>query len=105
MTKRWSGVYPAVLLPFDDEYRIDEPGFRSLLRLGGRARRHSGVVVNGHTGEISSLLPEERVEAVRIAVSEVGDRVRVVSGSAPRGPSRPSSTRRPCRRPVATASC
>ncbi|MEV0459754.1 dihydrodipicolinate synthase family protein [Catellatospora methionotrophica] len=85
MTKRWSGVYPAVLLPFKDDYRIDEEGFRSLLRWVAGHDGITGVVVNGHTGEISSLLPEERAEAVRIAVSEVGDRVKVVSGVSAEG--------------------
>jgi 4-hydroxy-tetrahydrodipicolinate synthase len=85
VTKRWSGVYPAVLLPFTDDYRIDEEGFRSLLRWVVGHDGISGVVVNGHTGEINSLLPEERAEVVRIAASEVGDRVKVVSGVSAEG--------------------
>ncbi len=84
-TKRWSGVYPAMLLPFDDGFAIDEEGFRGLLRWVVGHDGISGVVVNGHTGEVNCLLPAERAEAVRIAASEVGDRVRIVSGVSAEG--------------------
>jgi 4-hydroxy-tetrahydrodipicolinate synthase len=83
--KRWSGVYPAVLLPFNDDYSIDEPGFRQLLQWVVGHDGIRGVVVNGHTGEINSLLPEERAEAVRIAADEVGGQVKVVSGVSAEG--------------------
>lgn len=83
--KPWSGVYPAVLLPFDDDYAIDEAGFRAMLRWVVSHDGISGVVVNGHTGEVNCLLPHERAEAVRIAADEVGDRVKVVSGVSAEG--------------------
>ncbi len=85
MQKRWSGVYPAVLLPFNDDYSIDEPGFRSMLRWVAGHDGIRGVVVNGHTGEISHLLPEERAEVVRIAVDELRGEVKVVSGVSAEG--------------------
>lgn len=85
MDKRWRGVYPAVLLPFDDHYRIDEPGFRELLRWVAGHEGISGVVVNGHTGEVNCLLPEERAEVVRIAADELAGQVSVVSGVSAEG--------------------
>jgi len=30
--KRWNGVYPAVVVPFEEGYSIDERSFRNLLR-------------------------------------------------------------------------
>lgn len=85
MDKRWRGVYPAVLLPFDDDYQIDERSFRDLLRWVASHDGISGVVVNGHTGEINCLLPEERAEVVRIAADEVGGTIAVVSGVSAEG--------------------
>ncbi len=85
MQKRWSGVYPAVLLPFHDDYSIDEHGFREMLRWVAGHDGIQGVVVNGHTGEINCLLPDERAQVVRIAVDELGGQVKVVSGVSAEG--------------------
>ncbi|HLT57281.1 MAG: dihydrodipicolinate synthase family protein [Limnochordales bacterium] len=79
------GVFPAVLIPFKDDYSIDEEGFRRLVSWVASHDGVKGIVVNGHTGEIQSLLPEERAEAVRIAVSELGGRIPVFSGVSAEG--------------------
>lgn len=83
--KKWKGVYPAVLLPFKDDYSIDEEGFRSLVRWVADHDGIEGIVVNGHTGEINSLLPHERAEAVRIAVDELKGGIPVISGLSAEG--------------------
>ncbi|MEF3308074.1 dihydrodipicolinate synthase family protein [Paenibacillus sp. GYB004] len=82
---KWSGVFPAVLLPFKDDYTIDEQGFRELVHWVASHDGVNGIVVNGHTGEIMSLLPEERAEAVRIAADELKGRIPVVSGLSAEG--------------------
>lgn len=85
-TKRWSGVYPAVLVPFEDDYSIDEDSFRKLVRWVAGHDGIEGVVVNGHTGEVNCLLPEERAEVVRIAADELqGEDAVVVSGVSAEG--------------------
>ena len=80
--QQWSGVFPATLLPFkhDPHYSVDEAGFRSYLRGFVGVPGIKGVVVNGHTGEIQALFPEERALATRIAAEEVGDELTVISG-------------------------
>lgn len=83
--KKWSGVFPAVLLPFRDDYSIDEEGFRKLVRWVASHDGISGIVVNGHTGEIMTLLPEERAEVVRIAADELKGRIPVISGLSAEG--------------------
>lgn len=83
--KKWRGVYPAVLLPFKDDYSIDEEGFRKLVRWVASHDGVEGIVVNGHTGEISSLLPHERAEAVRIAADELKGEKPVISGLSAEG--------------------
>lgn len=83
--EKWSGVFPAILLPFKDDYSIDEKGFRKLIKWVAGHDGVNGIVVNGHTGEISSLLPEERAEVVRIAADELNGRIPVISGVSAEG--------------------
>jgi len=80
----WSGVFPATLVPFqdDDQYSIDEPGLRSYLRRFVGVAGIRGVVVNGHTGEVQTLFPEERTRVVEIAADELGQELPVISGIA-----------------------
>lgn len=82
---KWSGVFPAVLIPFKDDYSIDEQAFRELVRWVASHDGVNGIVVNGHTGEIMTLLPEERAEAVRIAADELKGRIPVISGVSAEG--------------------
>ncbi|BAS28229.1 dihydrodipicolinate synthase family protein [Limnochorda pilosa] len=77
---RWSGVFPATLLPFNDDYSIDEEEFTRYLQWLVSHEGISGVVVNGHTGEITSLNNAERARVIELAVEAVGDKVPVVSG-------------------------
>ncbi|WP_080875825.1 dihydrodipicolinate synthase family protein [Oceanobacillus timonensis] len=83
--EKWSGVFPAVLIPFKDDYSIDEPEFRKLVRWVASHEGVSGIVVNGHTGEIMTLFPEERADAVRIAADELQGRIPVISGVSAEG--------------------
>ncbi|SFR00452.1 dihydrodipicolinate synthase family protein [Desulfoscipio geothermicus] len=85
MAKKWRGVYPAVLLPFKDDYSIDEQGFRKLVRWVASHDGIEGIVVNGHTGEINALLPEERAQVVRIAADELKGSKPVISGVSAEG--------------------
>lgn len=76
---KWSGVYPAALLPFKDDFSIDEDGYRGLLRWLAGVDGITGVMCNGHSGEIASLDREERRRVVEIAADEVGDRIRIIA--------------------------
>ena len=75
----YRGIIPAISTPFTADYRIDEPALRKLaLWLAG----HEGVVAvmtNGHTGEVFSLLPEERAEVTRIVASALHGKIPVIS--------------------------
>lgn len=85
LSKKWNGVYPAVLLPMKDDYSIDEEGFRKLVRWVADHDGIEGIVVNGHTGEINCLRPFERAEAVRIAADELKGEIPVISGVSAEG--------------------
>ena len=74
------GVLPAMQLPYDENYKIDEADLRSFTR---RLISHEGIgglVTNGHTGEVFALTPAERAEATRIVADESSERAPVVSG-------------------------
>jgi len=84
-SKSWTGVFAATLCPFSEDESINEKGLRKYVRNVARVEGIEGVVVNGHTGEVMSLLPRERSLVTRVVVDEVGDEVKVISGVSAEG--------------------
>jgi 4-hydroxy-tetrahydrodipicolinate synthase len=74
------GILPAMQVPFNDDYSIDEPELRRFARWLADHTGIGGLVTNGHTGEVFALSARERAQVTRIVAHEVGDRVPVVSG-------------------------
>jgi 4-hydroxy-tetrahydrodipicolinate synthase len=69
-----------VVTPFDADGRVDYDAYRELCAFlvdNGS----DGVVVNGTTGEASTLSDEERTGLIRVALEAVGDRATVVAGT------------------------
>jgi 4-hydroxy-tetrahydrodipicolinate synthase len=83
--KPWTGVMPATLCPFHEDYSIDEGGLRAYVRYLASVPGITGLVCNGHTGEVMSLRAKERAQVTSIIASEVGDKVKVVSGVCAEG--------------------
>jgi 4-hydroxy-tetrahydrodipicolinate synthase len=81
----WSGVFPATLCPFTESQEIDEDNLARYLSWLAGHEGIKGVVVNGHTGEITSLRNSERARVTSIATETVGDRVKVISGVCAEG--------------------
>jgi len=84
----WMGVFPATLCAFRDDERVDEEGLRGYMRVLCGVEGLAGLVCNGHTGEIMSLRPDERVQVTRIVAAEVkksGKGLKVVSGVSAEG--------------------
>lgn len=77
---KFRGVIPANLLPFKPDLSIDEAAYRKHLRWLADTPGVTGITVNGHAAEVSSLSREERRQALEIALDEVGDRVPLISG-------------------------
>jgi len=77
---RFSGVMPANLLPFKADLSIDEAAYRRHLRWLADTRGVTGIVANGHAGEVSSLGREERRRALAIALDEIAGRCPVIAG-------------------------
>ena len=76
----FSGVMPANLLPFTADLAIDEAAYRRHLRWLADTRGVTGIVANGHAGEVASLTREERKRALGIALHEIAGGCPVVAG-------------------------
>ncbi len=75
-------IFPAVSVPLNADYSINEPEFRKYLRWikSFYNQGMKGLVCNGHTGEITLLSREERKRVTEICVEECGDIMTIVSG-------------------------
>jgi 4-hydroxy-tetrahydrodipicolinate synthase len=73
------GSYTPVVTPFQDG-RINYEKFAELVDRQAREGSH-GLVVNGTTGEPSSLTIDERTELVRVAVKTISKRIPVVAAT------------------------
>ena len=88
----WSGVYAATLCAFHEDESLDEEGLHAYLAELAAVSGIEGLTCNGHTGEIMSLRPVERVRVTQIAAAAVaeanaqsGRRVKVISGVSAEG--------------------
>ncbi len=79
-SEKWENIFPAVCIPLNEDYSVNEAEFRKYLRWLVEFDLIDGIVTNGHTGEITSFKPEERAMITRIAAEEVGDKVKIISG-------------------------
>ena len=77
---RFRGVIPANLLPFKADLSIDEAAYRRHLSWLANTKGVTGITVNGHAAEVSSLSREERIRALAIGVDEVAGKVPLIAG-------------------------
>jgi len=74
------GVIPAVLLPFQDDFSIDEPSFRAHLRDVAAVPGLSAITINAHSTEVASCTRDEQARVMEIASEEVGDKLPIIHG-------------------------
>src|SRR5215472_2010835 len=74
------GVIPAVLLPFENDLSIDEPGFRKHLRDVAATPGISAITINAHSTEVASCSFDEQRRVLDIAGDEVGASIPLVNG-------------------------
>ena len=74
------GVIPAVLLPFNEDFSIDDKSFRSHLRDVAAVEGISAITVNAHSTEVASCSFDEQRRVLAIAQEEIGDRLPLVNG-------------------------
>ncbi len=74
------GVIPAVLLPFHDDFSIDERSFRAHLRDVASVQGLSAITVNAHSTEVASCTSDEQTRVMQIAGEEVGSALPIIHG-------------------------
>ena len=73
-----TGIWAAALLPFDDQLRIDEDGFRENVRHWTEDLGIQGLFISGKQGEFFSMTVEERKRTFDLAVEACGDRAQTI---------------------------
>lgn len=68
-----NGIWAAALLPFTEDLRIDEDGFRENVRHWTRDLDIKGLFISGKQGEFFSMSVEERKRTFELAVEATGD--------------------------------
>jgi 4-hydroxy-tetrahydrodipicolinate synthase len=74
------GVIPAVLLPFHEDFSIDEASYRAHLRDVGSVEGISAITSNAHASEVASCTFEEQRRVLAITQDEIGTRLAIVNG-------------------------
>ena len=74
------GVIPATLLPFADDFSIDETATRQHLRDVVAVKGISAITVNGHASEVHACEADEQRRVLDITMEEIGDEVPVING-------------------------
>jgi len=74
------GVIPAIILPLNPDYSIDEQGFRRHIRRVLRVKGVTGIVCNAHASEVTLLTRDERRRVLQIVSEEVNAKIPVIAG-------------------------
>jgi 4-hydroxy-tetrahydrodipicolinate synthase len=75
-----NGVIPAILLPFNDDFSIDERAFRAHVRDVAATEGISALTINAHSTEVASCTFDEQRRVLDIAQDEIGDKLPLVHG-------------------------
>ena len=67
------GIWAAALMPFTEDLRIDEDGFRENVRHWTQDLGIEGLFITGKQGEFFSMTVEERKRSFDLAVEATGD--------------------------------
>ena len=71
LKREYSGLIPAIPVPFSSDMQIDEPSLRRLSKHLVKTKAVAGLLTNGHTGEVFALNAVERATVTRIVAEEV----------------------------------
>lgn len=76
----YTGIFPAMQCPFRSDFSIDEADLRQFASWLIGHDGITGLVTNGHTGEVFALTGKQRAEVTRIVADQIGDSGPTVSG-------------------------
>ena len=68
-----TGVWAAALMPFTEDLRLDEDGFRENVRHWTQDLGIEGLFISGKQGEFFSMTLEERKRTFELSVEATGD--------------------------------
>ncbi|MGZ0229235.1 MAG: dihydrodipicolinate synthase family protein [Acidimicrobiales bacterium] len=68
-----TGIWAAALMPFTEDHRLDEDGFRENVRHWTSDLGIEGLFISGKQGEFFSMTLEERKRTFELAVEATGD--------------------------------
>lgn len=74
------GIHAAVVVPFKEDYSIDDTSYRKQLDFVLQHEGVMGLLVNGHAGENSMTSDAEKAHIVRITRELAAPHVNVISG-------------------------
>lgn len=75
-----TGVIPAAILPFGEDFAIDARAYRKHLRDLAGVQGITAITINAHATEVASCSFEEQREVLDLSADEIGDRVPLVHG-------------------------
>jgi 4-hydroxy-tetrahydrodipicolinate synthase len=67
------GIWAAALMPFTEDHRLDEDGFRENVRHWTQELGIEGLFISGKQGEFFSMSLEERKRSFELSVEATGD--------------------------------
>ena len=74
------GILSANVTPFKENYDLDEPGLRKLIRYQAAPEGISAIVCNAGAGEGAALTRQERVRIIEIIGEEIRSGQCIVAG-------------------------
>lgn len=74
------GVIPASLLPFDDDFNVDEAAYRSHLQDILSVDGITAIAINGHAAEVHALTIDEQHRAMVVTREELQDKIAMAVG-------------------------
>jgi 4-hydroxy-tetrahydrodipicolinate synthase len=74
------GVIPAALLPFNEDYSIDEASARKHLRDIADVDGITAITTNAHSSEVHACTFEEQSRVLDVTMDEIGDELPVING-------------------------
>ncbi len=75
-----SGVIPATLMAFHEDFSIDEPEARRHLRAVAAVEGLSAITVNAHASEVHACSLAEQERILAFSLDEIGDRLPLING-------------------------
>jgi 4-hydroxy-tetrahydrodipicolinate synthase len=80
MSVKLEGILSANVTPFKDNYDLDEPGLRKLIRYQAKPQGITAIVCNAGAGEGATLTRHERVRIIEIIGEEIRADQCIVAG-------------------------